>query len=97
GGLEHYDPVPYFWSEQFGRMVQYVGLHSPADQLIWRGDPESDRFGACWLAGGKLTALLSVGIPKDVAQGRRLIAAGTAVDPALIADPAVAVRNTALG
>src|SRR6185312_11367057 len=27
GGDEVYDPVPYFWSEQFGRMVQYVGHH----------------------------------------------------------------------
>ena len=26
GGDEAYDPVPYFWSEQFGRMVQYSGL-----------------------------------------------------------------------
>jgi NADPH-dependent 2,4-dienoyl-CoA reductase/sulfur reductase-like enzyme len=40
GGRETYDPVPYFWSEQFGRMVQYVGYHGGAGQLIWRGDPQ---------------------------------------------------------
>ena len=34
-----YDPVPYFWSEQFGRMVQYIGYHADAGRLIWRGDP----------------------------------------------------------
>jgi hypothetical protein len=39
GGDETYDPVPYFWSEQFGRMVQYAGHHSGADRLVWRGDP----------------------------------------------------------
>jgi 3-phenylpropionate/trans-cinnamate dioxygenase ferredoxin reductase component len=39
GGSEAYDPVPYFWSEQFGRMVQYVGYHAGAGQLVWRGDP----------------------------------------------------------
>ncbi|TXS61955.1 FAD-dependent oxidoreductase, partial [Streptomyces sp. me109] len=33
-----YDPVPYFWSEQFGRFVQYVGHHVPADTTVWRGD-----------------------------------------------------------
>ncbi|WP_276527147.1 oxidoreductase C-terminal domain-containing protein, partial [Streptomyces antimycoticus] len=32
-----YDPVPYFWSEQFGRFVQYAGHHSGADELVWRG------------------------------------------------------------
>jgi 3-phenylpropionate/trans-cinnamate dioxygenase ferredoxin reductase component len=92
GGREHYDPVPYFWSEQFGRMVQYTGLHSPSDQLIWRGDPGTDKFGACWLASGQLTALMSVGVPKDLMQARRLITAGASVDPDRIADPAVPVR-----
>lgn len=32
-----YDPVPYFWSEQFGRFVQYAGHHAEADTLVWRG------------------------------------------------------------
>jgi NADPH-dependent 2,4-dienoyl-CoA reductase/sulfur reductase-like enzyme len=50
GGAEVYDPVPYFWSEQFGRMVQYVGHHGPADRLVWRGDPAEPKWTACWLA-----------------------------------------------
>ena len=37
GGNEVYDPVPYSWSEQFGRMMQYAGYHAAADRLIWRG------------------------------------------------------------
>jgi 3-phenylpropionate/trans-cinnamate dioxygenase ferredoxin reductase subunit len=97
GGSEVYDPVPYFWSEQFGRMVQYAGQHEDADQLIWRGDPAGDRFAACWLAGGRLAALLTVGLPRDLQQGRRLIAAGLLVNAARIADPAVAVRDAAVG
>ncbi len=51
GGDEIYDPVPYFWSEQFGRMLQYVGHHTAADRLIWRGDPAGPRWAACWLGG----------------------------------------------
>jgi 3-phenylpropionate/trans-cinnamate dioxygenase ferredoxin reductase subunit len=93
GGSEAYDPVPYFWSEQFGRMVQYAGYHGDADQLIWRGDPAAERFAACWLAAGRLVALLTVGRPRDLQQGRRLIGAGRQVDPALIADPAAALRD----
>ena len=96
GGSESYDPVPYFWSEQFGRMVQYAGYHGGADQLIWRGDPAGDRFAACWLAGGVLVALMTVGLPRDLQQGRRLIAAGRPADPARIADPAVPVRDAVL-
>ena len=96
GAAEPYDPVPYFWSEQFGRMVQYVGFHGGAGQLVLRGDPAGPKWSACWLSGGVLVALLTVGIPRDLAQGRRLIEAAAAVDPARIADPDIPVRATVL-
>jgi 3-phenylpropionate/trans-cinnamate dioxygenase ferredoxin reductase component len=51
GGAEVYDPVPYFWSEQFGRMMQYAGQHTAANRLLWRGDPETATWSACWLTG----------------------------------------------
>jgi NADPH-dependent 2,4-dienoyl-CoA reductase/sulfur reductase-like enzyme len=93
GGEERYDPVPYFWSEQFGRMVQYCGQHSGADKLLWRGDSGGREWTACWLAGDRLTAVLAVSRPRDLLQGRRLIAAGAPVDPGRLADPAVPLRD----
>ncbi|MFJ3230266.1 NAD(P)/FAD-dependent oxidoreductase [Streptomyces sp. NPDC086787] len=83
-----YDPVPYFWSEQFGRFVQYAGHHAAADTLLWRGDPSGPAWTVCWLRGDRLVALLAVGRPRDLAQGRRLIEAGTPVDRNLLTDPA---------
>ncbi|PAZ09242.1 oxidoreductase [Streptomyces sp. SA15] len=83
-----YDPVPYFWSEQFGRFVQYAGHHACADTTLWRGDPAGPAWTVCWLRENRLVALLAVGRPRDLAQGRRLIEAGTPVDPRLLADPA---------
>jgi 3-phenylpropionate/trans-cinnamate dioxygenase ferredoxin reductase component len=103
GGDEDYDPVPYFWSEQFGRMVQYVGHHSAGDQLIWRGDPAGNRWAACWVSPGtgsgarRLVAVLTVGRPRDMIQGRRAIEAGRPVDPGRLADPDVPVRDAAAG
>ncbi|MFJ4889654.1 NAD(P)/FAD-dependent oxidoreductase [Streptomyces sp. NPDC088788] len=82
-----YDPVPYFWSEQFGRFVQYVGHHTPHDTLVWRGDPAGTAWSVCWLRETRLVALLAVGRPRDLAQGRRLIEAGARMDPLLLADP----------
>jgi NADPH-dependent 2,4-dienoyl-CoA reductase/sulfur reductase-like enzyme len=108
GGAKEYDPVPYFWSEQFGRMVQYAGHHTTADRLVWRGDPNGRDWSVCWLAGaGKpagapartgaaeapLAAVLAVRRPRDLIQGRRLIASGDPVDPARLADPAVPLRD----
>ncbi|MEU2581737.1 FAD-dependent oxidoreductase [Streptomyces avermitilis] len=81
-----YDPVPYFWSEQFGRFVQYVGHHATADATVWRGDPDGAAWTVCWLREGRLIALLAVGRPRDLAQGRKLIESGTPMNPELLAD-----------
>ncbi|MFH8987339.1 NAD(P)/FAD-dependent oxidoreductase [Streptomyces sp. NPDC017940] len=90
-----YDPVPYFWSEQFGRFVQYAGHHAPGDELIWRGDPTTPAWTVCWLRDGALTALLAVGRPRDLAQARKLIEAATPLDPALTADPSIPLKKAA--
>jgi 3-phenylpropionate/trans-cinnamate dioxygenase ferredoxin reductase subunit len=102
GGDEEYDPVPYFWSEQFGLMVQYAGHHTSADRLVLRGDTATRQWSACWLAadtgaGDRLVAVLAVARPKDLLQGRRLIAAGGPVDAGLLADPAVPLRDAVTG
>ncbi|MET8970633.1 NAD(P)/FAD-dependent oxidoreductase [Streptomyces hydrogenans] len=89
---EPYDPVPYFWSEQFGRFVQYAGHHAGADTLVRRGDPAGASWSVLWLRAGVPVALLAVGRPRDLAQGRRLIEAGTPLDPERAADPAVPLK-----
>jgi 3-phenylpropionate/trans-cinnamate dioxygenase ferredoxin reductase component len=96
GADTEYNPVPYFWSEQFGRMVQYVGWHGAAQRLIWRGDPGGAKWAACWLSGDRLVAALTVGLPRDLVQSRRLIEAGSRVDPDRLADPAIPVRDSAV-
>jgi 3-phenylpropionate/trans-cinnamate dioxygenase ferredoxin reductase subunit len=88
-----YDPVPYFWSEQFGRMVQYQGYHGDAERLVWRGDPAEPTWAACWLAAGRLVAILTVNKPRDLQQGRRVIASADPVDAGRLADPAVPVKD----
>ena len=88
-----YDPVPYFWSEQFGRFVQYAGHHAAADRLIWRGDPAGPSWSVCWLRETRLVALLAVGRPRDLAQGRRLIEAGTRMDAEALSDPGNPLKN----
>ena len=99
GGEQVYDPVPYFWSEQFGRMVQYAGHHRPGDELLWRGDPGTAAdpdggpgWGALWLRDDVPVALLAVDRPRDLAQGRRLIERATPLDRARAADPAVQLK-----
>ncbi|MEU3921263.1 FAD-dependent oxidoreductase [Streptomyces sp. NPDC029004] len=90
-----YDPVPYFWSEQFGRFVQYAGHHATADTMVWRGDPANAAWTVLWLREGALVALLAVGRARDLAQGRKLILAGARLDPDLATDPSVPLKTAA--
>ena len=53
GGDEAYDPVPYFWSEQFGRMMQYAA--TTAARSGWSGAatrPSRPGRRAGWRAAG---------------------------------------------
>ena len=88
-----YDAAPYFWSEQFGRMVQYAGHHAGSERMVHRGDPSGRRWAVAWLTGDRLDAILTVDRPRDLVQSRRVIAAGTPVDPDALADPDVPVRQ----
>ncbi|GAV41043.1 NAD(P)/FAD-dependent oxidoreductase [Streptomyces acidiscabies] len=88
-----YDPVPYFWSEQFGRFVQYAGHHAGADTMIWRGEPSGPAWSVCWLREGRLVALLAVGRPRDLAQGRRLIGAGAVMDAGVLGDAGLPLKS----
>ncbi|MDQ1665927.1 MAG: 3-phenylpropionate/trans-cinnamate dioxygenase ferredoxin reductase component [Actinomycetota bacterium] len=94
GGDATWDPVPYFWSEQWGRMVQYAGHHPAGDRVVWRD--EGVRWAAFWLTGDRLVAALAVDRPRDLVQARRLMERGRSVDVARLADPGVPVKEAAL-
>ncbi|MGW0803016.1 NAD(P)/FAD-dependent oxidoreductase [Nonomuraea sp. NPDC002799] len=88
-----YDPVPYFWSEQFGHMLQYAGHHPAGERLIHRGEPEG-KWSAVWLtADDSLAAVLAVDRPRDLVQGRRIIDAGHRLDVERLVDPEVPLRD----
>lgn len=92
-----YDAVPYFWSEQFGRMVQYAGHHLSAERLVYRGDPAADaQWAACWFTGDRLEAIVTVDRPRDLVQARRIITAGSSMDVDAVADPAVPLRKAVI-
>ncbi len=93
-----YDPVPYFWSDQFGHTIQFLGHRSETDRRVDRSE-EAD-WAVGWFADGddgpQLTALAVVDRPRDFSQSRRLMTARTPIDPEKFADPAVPVKTAAL-
>ena len=89
-----YDPIPYFWSDQFGRKLQYLGHHSADSSLVIRTHPDSAWWSAAWLDGeGRLSAMLVIDRPRDMLAARKLIEAGEQVDARLLADGTVALAD----
>jgi NADPH-dependent 2,4-dienoyl-CoA reductase/sulfur reductase-like enzyme len=68
-GPEH-DPVPYFWSDLFGRKLQYVGAHAAGDELRLDRADDGSLGRAVWSRDGVLTAWLGVDAAKDLVKAR---------------------------
>lgn len=94
GAPTPHDPVPFFWSSQFGHLLHYVGHHSRGDRLRFRGNPPESPWSAYWLdTDDKPTAFLTVDRPRDAGDARRLLAADAVFDLVALADDAVPVRR----
>jgi 3-phenylpropionate/trans-cinnamate dioxygenase ferredoxin reductase subunit len=90
-----YTPTPYFWTEQFGWMTQYIGYAERWDQLVRRGEPSAGAGAIFYLDEGRLRAVLSINRPRDHGALRKLVGAGAQIDPALLADESLDLRELA--
>jgi NADPH-dependent 2,4-dienoyl-CoA reductase/sulfur reductase-like enzyme len=86
-----YDPVPYFYSDQYDLGMEAAGLPEPGryDQVLYRGDRPGREFIAFWLAGGAVVAGMNVNVWDVNDDIQALIRSGKQVDPARLTDPAV--------
>lgn len=85
-----YEVVPYFFSDLADwASLEYVGPAQDWDEEVWRGDRDAGEFSLWYLKDGRVAGALSVGRSEDLAEARRLLAAGVDVSAARdrIADP----------
>lgn len=74
-----FDPVPYFWSDQYGLRIQMLGRPAPTDDVeVVDGslDAEDGKFVAVYGRAGRLTAALAVSRPRQLMSFRPLLVAG---------------------
>ncbi len=93
GKPEVYDPVPWFWSDQYDLKLQMVGLSAGFDRMVVRGDLDGRSFAAFYLKEGRLIAADTVGRPQDFMFARKLVAAAAVIDADALADEAVALKT----
>ncbi|MBB5206491.1 NAD(P)/FAD-dependent oxidoreductase [Chiayiivirga flava] len=87
--------VPWFWSEQFDLRLQIAGLAFDCDTTVLRGAPADGKFAVFHLRGDRVLAAEAVNVPLDFLAAKQFIAAGTAIDPAKLADPAIKAKDSA--
>lgn len=74
GGAPAFAPVPYFWSDQFGLKIQFVGETVPGDEVaLIEGSFEEERFLVAYGRAGRLVAALGIRRPARVMAMQRLI------------------------
>ncbi len=85
--------VPWFWSNQYDLRLQTAGLMHGHDEVVMRGDPATRSFSVAYLREGRVVALDCVNRTQDFVQGKLLVAAGTEVARALLADGDVPLKS----
>lgn len=97
GEPKPYDALPWFWSIQGEARLQIAGLSKPGLAEVVRGDPDTGKFSVFLFEGERLACVESVNAPADHMAARRIIAAGTKLDPARAADMSVDVKALMAG
>jgi 3-phenylpropionate/trans-cinnamate dioxygenase ferredoxin reductase component len=83
------EEVPYFFSDLHDWLsFEYIGPALRWDREVVRGSMEGGSFSVWYLDAGRVAGVLAVDRPGDLDHGRRLLVAGTEVDPERLADQA---------
>ncbi|HWO94330.1 MAG TPA: FAD-dependent oxidoreductase, partial [Dehalococcoidia bacterium] len=79
-----YSPVPYFWSDQYGLTLQFVGHHGPGDEVeVVHGSPDERKFVALYRRGDRLVGAFGMAWSRIVMRYSSLIAKRATWDEAL--------------
>jgi 3-phenylpropionate/trans-cinnamate dioxygenase ferredoxin reductase subunit len=79
-----FNPIPYFWSDQYGIRFQVLGNPGGTDEMVVvEGSFDEGKFVALYGRAGRLRAVMAIGKPRQLMGYRPLLEAGTSWDDAL--------------
>ena len=77
GNKNAYDSVPFFWTNQQGTRINYIGHADTFDEIIYDGNPETDEsFLAFYVQNNAIKAIVGVKRDPDIAALRELMQMG---------------------
>ena len=84
GASTSFSSVPYFWSDQYDRKIQFIGSARRHDEMvIVDGSLANRRLVALFRRGDRVVACLAVNQPRALIKYRKLLAAGASWEAAL--------------
>jgi NADPH-dependent 2,4-dienoyl-CoA reductase/sulfur reductase-like enzyme len=84
GASKSFSSVPYFWSDQYDRKIQFTGFARGHDEMvIVDGSLADGRVTALFRRGDRLAACLAVNQPRALIKFRKLLAANSSWEAAL--------------
>ncbi|MGE4220408.1 MAG: NAD(P)/FAD-dependent oxidoreductase [Alphaproteobacteria bacterium] len=96
GDLQPYSEHPWVWSDQFDANLQIAGAPDRWDETVFRGDPTGrDGFALFQLREGAVVGAQTVNRGRDMRFIRRLIALAARIDPSILADEAIPMKEIA--
>jgi 3-phenylpropionate/trans-cinnamate dioxygenase ferredoxin reductase component len=88
-----YDPVPWFWSDQYDRKIQLAGRSSGADEVVVvDGSTDERRFVALYRRGDRLVGVLAMNRPRLLVTYRAMVERGASWDEVLAHRPGAESR-----
>jgi len=93
GSTAPYEPVPWFWSDQYAARLQIAGLNSGYDTIHRRAGSRAGAESIWYYQGDRFLAVDAISEPKAYMLGKRWLGAGISPDPAALADPTVELKN----
>lgn len=90
---EAYDPILYFWSDQYDLNIQYIGYANEWDNVIYRGQINTQSFSVFYLKDKTIRGALIVNKFKDIRPTRNLIKEKIKVEGSDLSDESKSLKQ----
>jgi len=96
GAADHYNPVPWFWSDQYDVKLQIAGLNRGYDQVVVRPGKRPGSQSVWYYRQGRMIAVDAMNDALAYAFGKKALESGKSITPEQAADTAADLK-AALG
>jgi len=87
-----YEELPFFWTEQYGKVIQYIGHSERFDHVVLKGDLDGD-FIAGYFKGRSLEAAAGIGHIEELVVIGEILKRGTRISPAKFRDEKIDLKE----